>query len=67
MIKLDYTDKIIKLLYEFKKSEAWNKLDLRLAFNYLYSIAVKMKEFGVKNDVISFWLEDSFVMKFIKL
>lgn len=67
LIKLDYTDKIIKLLYEFKKSEAWNKLDLRLAFNYLYSIAVKMKEFGVKNDVISFWLEDSFVMKFIKL
>lgn len=67
LIELDYSDKIIKLLSEFKKSEAWNRLDLRLAFNYLYSIAKKMKELGIQNDVISFWMEDSFVMKFIKL
>lgn len=41
LIKLDYSGKIIKLLSEFKKSESWDILDLRLAFNYLYSIAKK--------------------------
>ena len=67
LIKLDYSGKIIKLLSEFKKSESWDILDLRLAFNYLYSIAKKMKELGIQNDVISFWMENPFVMKFIKL
>ena len=67
LIKLDYSGKIIKLLSEFKKSESWDILDLRLAFNYLYSIAKKIKELGIQNDVISFWMENPFVMKFIKL
>lgn len=66
LLNLGYTDKIIKLLFVFKNSETWNMLDLRLAFNYLHSIALRMKEFGEVNDVIDFWITNSFVLRFIK-
>lgn len=48
LIKLDYSGKIIKLLSEFKKSESWDILDLRLAFNYLYSIAKNERTWNTK-------------------
>lgn len=66
LIDLGYTDKIIKLLSVFKYSDTWNLLDIRFAFNYLYSIAKKMNELEGSDEIIDFWMEDSFVKKFIK-
>lgn len=66
LVDLGYTDKIIKLLSVFKYSDTWNLLDIRFAFNYLYSIAKKMNELEGADEIINFWMEDSFVKKFIK-
>lgn len=66
LIDLGYSGKIIKLLSVFKYSDTWNLLDIRFAFNYLYLIAKKMNEFERANEIIDFWMEDSFVKKFIK-
>ena len=32
-----------------------------------YEVLNTMLELGIQNDVISFWMENPFVMKFIKL
>lgn len=65
MINLDYTEIIKKLLSIFKDSEVWQLLDLRFAFNYLYRIAKKLKEFDHSNEIIDFWLNNAFVKKFV--
>ena len=49
----------------YKDSDSWTLLDLRYAFNYLYYIAQTLKQNGESNDAIDFWIEDTFVRKFV--
>ena len=65
MISFGYTKKLLKLLDIYKDSKAWSLLDLRFAFNYLYFIANTLKQNGEANEVIDFWIESTFVNRFI--
>ena len=65
MMNLGYAKKLRKLLSVFKDSESWSLLDLRFAFNYLHSIAKALKENGEIDEVIDFWIENSFVNRFV--
>lgn len=65
MMNLGYAKKLHKLLTVYKDSESWFLLDLRFAFNYLHFIAKTLKENGVTGEVIDFWIENSFVNRFI--
>ena len=62
---LGYTQKLNKLLSVYKDSDSWTLLDLRYAFNYLYFIAKTLKQHGVSNDTVDFWMENDFVAKFV--
>lgn len=65
IITLGYTKKLNKLLSIYQDTDSWSLLDLRFAFNYLHEIAQILKQNGESNDVIDFWLENTFVNKFI--
>lgn len=65
MIKLGYAKRLRKLLSVYKNSESWSLLDLRFAFNYLHFIAKTLKENGEADEVIDFWIENSFVNRFV--
>ena len=65
MMTLGYTQKLNKLLSVYKDSDSWILLDLRYAFNYLYFIAKTLKQYGVSNDAIDFWMKNAFVNKFV--
>ena len=65
MMELGYTKKLNKLLFVYKDADSWSLLDLRFAFNYLHLIAKEMKQNGESNNVIDFWLENTFVNKFV--
>ena len=65
MMALGYTQKLNKLLSVYKDSSSWTLLDLRYAFNYLYFIAKTLKQHGVSNDTIDFWIENAYVRKFV--
>ncbi|MBQ2435051.1 MAG: hypothetical protein II269_02850, partial [Bacteroidaceae bacterium] len=65
MMALGYTQKLNKLLSVYKDSDSWTLLDLRYAFNYLYFIAKTLKQHGVSNDTIDFWMDNDFVAKFV--
>jgi hypothetical protein len=65
MMDLGYTKKLNKLLSVYKDADSWSLLDLRFAFNYLHLIAKEMKQNGESNNVIDFWLENTFVNKFV--
>ena len=65
MMTLGYTQKLNKLLSVYKDSDSWTLLDLRYAFNYLYFIAKTLKQYGVSNDTIDFWMGNNFVNKFV--
>ena len=65
MMALGYTQKLNKLLSVYKDSSSWTLLDLRYAFNYLYFIAKTLKQHGVSNDTIDFWMDNDFVAKFV--
>ena len=65
MMALGYTQKLNKLLTVYKDADSWTLLDLRYAFNYLYFIAKTLKQYGVSNDTIDFWMENDFVAKFV--
>ena len=65
IISFGYAKKIHKLLAVYKDSESWAMLDLRYAFNYLHFIAKTMKQNGERDDVIDFWIENTFVNRFV--
>lgn len=65
MMNLGYAKKLRKLLSVYKDSESWSLLDLRYAFNYLHFIAKALKENGEIDEVIDFWIENSFVNRFV--
>ena len=53
------------MLEVYKDSKSWDLLDLRFAFNYLYSIAEVLKQQNISNEVINYWMEDDFVKRFV--
>ena len=65
MMNLGYAKRLHKLLAVYKDSESWSLLDLRFAFNYLHFIAKTLKNNGETDEVIDFWIENSFVNRFI--
>lgn len=65
MMNLGYAKKLRKLLSVYKDSESWSLLDLRYAFNYLHFIAKALKENGEIDEVIDFWIENSYVNRFV--
>lgn len=65
IISFGYAKKLLKLLSVYEDSESWHSLDLRFAFNYLHFIAKALKENGEIDEVIDFWIEKSFVNRFI--
>lgn len=65
MMNLGYAKRLHKLLAVYKDSKSWSLLDLRFAFNYLHFIAKKLKENGETDEIIDFWIENSFVNRFI--
>lgn len=65
IISFGYAKKLLKLLSVYEDSESWHSLDLRFAFNYLHFIAKALKENGEIDEVIDFWIENSFVNRFI--
>lgn len=67
IVSLGYAKKLHKLLAVYKDSGSWALLDLRFAFYYLYSIAKVLKQNGKSDNVIDFWIENSFVKRFISI
>lgn len=67
IVSFGYAEKLHKLLVVYKEKESWALLDLRFAFTYLHSIARLLKQNGEKDEVIDFWLEDTFVNRFVRL
>jgi hypothetical protein len=65
IISFGYAKKLHKLLAVYKDSESWSLLDLRFAFNYLHSIAKVLKQNEEADEVINFWIENTFVNRFI--
>ena len=65
IISFGYTKKLFKLLSVYKDSDTWNLLDLRYAFNYLHFISKTLKQNGETDKVIDFWIEDTFVNRFV--
>ena len=65
MISLGYSPKLHKLLAVYKEPLSWASLDLRFAFNYLQFIANTLKQNGETDEVIDFWIENTFVNRFI--
>ena len=65
MINRGYAKKLTKMLEVYKDSKSWELLDLRFAFNYLYSIAEVLKQQNISNEVINYWMEDDFVKRFV--
>lgn len=65
IISVGYEKKLYKLLSVYKDPESWNLLDLRFAFNYLHSIAKRLKLNGEADEVIDFWIENTFVNRFV--
>ena len=65
MISLGYSQKLHKLLAVYKEPQSWSFLDLRFAFNYLHFIANTLKHYGETDEVIVFWIENSFVNRFV--
>lgn len=65
MICLGYIKKLHKLLDVYKDPTSWSVLDLRFAFNYLQFVANTLKQNGVTDEVIDFWIESTFVNRFI--
>jgi len=65
MMNLGYAKRLLKLITVYKNPESWSLLDLRFAFNYLHFIAKTLKENGETDEVIDFWIENSFVNRFI--
>ena len=65
MISLGYTTKLHKLLDIYKDPASWSLLDLRFAFNYLHFVAKTLKQNEVTDEVIDFWIESTFVNRFI--
>lgn len=66
IISFGYTKKLHKLLAVYKETESWPLLDLRFAFNYLHSIAKALKQNGATDEVVDFWIEDTFVNRFVR-
>ena len=65
IINLGYAKKLHKLLAVYKDSKSWSSLDLRFAFNYLHFVAKTLRQNGESDEVIDFWIENSFVNRFI--
>lgn len=65
IISFGYAKKLLKLLSVYEDPESWHSLDLRFTFNYLHFIAKALKENGEIDEVIDFWIENSFVNRFI--
>ena len=65
MISMGYSQKLHKLLAVYKEPLSWASLDLRFAFNYLQFIANTLKQNGETDEVIDFWIENTFVNRFI--
>ena len=66
MLNAGYDKKLNKILSAYQNSDSWKSLDLRFAFNYLYSIAKKLdEETLLHKDNAQFWLKKSFVKKFV--
>lgn len=66
ILRAGYTRKLNKILSIYMDSNSWQSLDLRFAFNYLHSIAKRLNEENkLSNDCSQFWLNNSFVKKFI--
>ena len=65
MISMGYIPKLHKLLAVYKEPKSWSSLDLRFAFNYLQFIANTLKQIGETNEVIDFWIENTFINRFI--
>ena len=67
IVSFGYAKKLHKLLAIYMDSESWALLDLRFAFNYLHSIAKMLKHNGEEDEVINFWIEDTFVNRFVRI
>jgi hypothetical protein len=67
MISLGYSQKLHKLLAVYKEPQSWSSLDLRFAFNYLHYIAQTLKDNGETDEVIDFWINNTFVNRFIRI
>lgn len=65
MISMGYNPKLHKLLGVYRDPKSWSSLDLRFAFNYLHFIANILKQYGETDEVIDFWIENTFVNRFI--
>ncbi len=65
LISFGYAKKLYKLLSVYKDSESWTSLDLRFAFNYLHSIAKILKQNGEADEVVDFWIDNTFVNRFV--
>ncbi|MEE3416554.1 MAG: hypothetical protein VZR53_14430 [Prevotella sp.] len=65
IIHFGYAKKLLKLLSVYEDSESWHALDLRYAFNYLHFIAKALKQSGETDKVIDFWIENTFVNRFV--
>ena len=65
IISVGYAKKLYKLLSVYKDPESWESLDLRFAFNYLYTIAKVLKQNGESDQVVDFWIENTFVNRFV--
>ena len=66
IVSFGYAKKLHKLLAVYMDSESWALLDLRFAFNYLHSIAKALKQNGESDEVIDFWIGDTFVIRFVR-
>lgn len=67
IVSFGYAKKLHKLLAVYKDPESWALLDLRFAFIYLHSIAKALKRNGEEDEVIDFWIENTFVNRFIRI
>lgn len=67
IISVGYAKKLYKLLSVYKDPESWESLDLRFAFNYLHTIAKVLKQNGESDQVVDFWIENTFVNRFVTI
>lgn len=66
ILRAGYDKKLNKLLSIYMDSASWEFLDLRVAFSCLHSIAKKLDDVNLLNkDNAQFWLNNSFVKKFV--
>ena len=65
IISFGYAKKLHKLLAVYKDSESWSLFYFLFSFNYLHSIAKVLKQNEEADEVINFWIENTFVNRFI--